>query len=584
MNKKEIIKIIEETGILLELKGESIFKTRAYANAARTLRGVTEDILELVAENRLKSVKGIGVAISEKIAELVTTGRLQYYEDLRNSFPQGFLELLRIPGLGPKKAKKLYDDLGISSVDDLESACKDDRLLGLEGFSAKSQQKFLDGIEQIRQFSERHFYHHAEKAALPLFDSLKKNPMVIRAELAGSIRRHKETVKDVDIVVSCYDKDRNAIMDEFTALDDVQNIVVKGETKSSVLLKNGISVDLRLVTDEQFPFLLHHSTGSAEHNVAMRGYAQKQGMKVSEYGLFRGDKLLSCRDESEIFAALGMQYIPPELREDCGEIEVALQNKIPDLIIKSDLRGVLHCHSTFSDGANTIHEMAAASQKLGFEYFGICDHSMSVFYANGLQPNRVKEQHKEIDRLNAEMTNFRIFKGTECDILPDGGLDYPEDTLSSFDFVVASIHSSMNMTEERATKRLIKAMEHPAVKILGHPTGRLLLGRDGYPINHKKVIDAAAECGVSIEINASPHRFDLDWRYCKYARDKGVQVSINPDAHDVDGIAHIFYGVGIARKGWLRKEDVLNTMSAAKIEEWFRTGRYLFLKVEARRA
>ncbi|NUM76525.1 DNA polymerase/3'-5' exonuclease PolX [candidate division KSB1 bacterium] len=573
MDKKQVIEILEEIGTLLELKGENPFKTRAYENAARALRGVSEDLNELVASNRLRGIKGIGEAISEKITTLVTTGTLKYYEELRRSFPPGIMELLRIPGLGPKKAKKLLDDLGVASIDDLEKACKENRVAKLEGFSAKSQQNLLDGIQQIRQFASRHLYHHAEQAARPLFEAVKKHAKVIRAELAGSLRRHKETIKDIDIVASCKEADRAAIMDFFTKLPTVQNIIAKGDTKSSVLLENGIAADLRLTTDKDFPYLLHHLTGSAEHNIALRGHGQKLGIKVSEWGLFKGEKLIRCKDETEIFAALGMSYVPPELREDTGELDAALKDKIPRLIENEDLKGVLHCHSTYSDGANSIREMAEECRRLGFEYFGICDHSMSVYYAKGLPPERVKQQHKEIDKLNAELKGFHIFKGTECDILPDGKLDYPDNVLASFDFVVASIHSSMNMTEEQATKRLIKAMEHPAVKIIGHPTGRLLLGREGYPINHRKVIEAAAELGVSIEINASPHRFDLDWRYCKYAAEKGVQISINPDAHEVAGIADIFYGVGIARKGWLRKNEVLNTKSTKEIAKWFRETR-----------
>lgn len=573
MDKKQVIEILEEIGTLLELKGENPFKTRAYENAARALRGVSEDLNELVASNRLRGIKGIGEAISEKITTLVTTGTLKYYEELRRSFPPGIMELLRIPGLGPKKAKKLLDVLGVASIDDLEKACKENRVAKLEGFSAKSQQNLLDGIQQIRQFASRHLYHHAEQAARPLFEAVKKHAKVIRAELAGSLRRHKETIKDIDIVASCKEADRAAIMDFFTKLPTVQNIIAKGDTKSSVLLENGIAADLRLTTDKDFPYLLHHLTGSAEHNIALRGHGQKLGIKVSEWGLFKGEKLIRCKDETEIFAALGMSYVPPELREDTGELDAALKDKIPRLIENEDLKGVLHCHSTYSDGANSIREMAEECRRLGFEYFGICDHSMSVYYAKGLSPERVKQQHKEIDKLNAELKGFHIFKGTECDILPDGKLDYPDNVLASFDFVVASIHSSMNMTEEQATKRLIKAMEHPAVKIIGHPTGRLLLGREGYPINHRKVIEAAAELGVSIEINASPHRFDLDWRYCKYAAEKGVQISINPDAHEIAGIADIFYGVGIARKGWLRKNEVLNTKSTKEIAKWFRETR-----------
>jgi DNA polymerase (family 10) len=569
MDKKQVAAILEEIATLLELKGENPFKTRAYNNAARALEGLTEDLAELVASRRLREIKGIGDAISEKITELVTTGRLKYYDDLRAGFPAGLLDLLRIPGLGSKKAKKLFEALNITSIDALEKACQEDRLIDLEGFGKKSQEKFLEGIRQVREFSSRHLFHHTLEAAMPLFEIVRQHPKVIRAELAGSLRRCKETIKDIDIVASCKDSDRPAIMEAFTKFPGVRHIIAKGDTKSSVLLEKGIPADLRLLSDEEYPYLLHHSTGSAEHNVAMRSHALKRGIKMSDYGLFKGNKLIRCKDEAEIFAALGMSYVPPEMRENMGEIEAALKDEIPQLIEKKDLRGVLHCHSTHSDGANSLREMAEACQKLGFEYLGICDHSMSVAYARGLSPERVKAQQKEIDKLNAEMKNFRIFKGTECDILPDGKLDYPEKILESFDFVVASIHSSMNMTEEKATSRLIKAMEHPAVRILGHPTGRLLLGREGYPINHRKVIDAAAALGVCIEINASPHRFDLDWRYCKYARDKGVLLSINPDAHSIDGLADTFYGVGIARKGWLRRQDVLNTKSTKEIEKWF---------------
>lgn len=569
MDKKQVIAVLEEIGTLLEFKGENPFKTRAYANAARALEGVTDDLAELVANKRLREIKGIGEAISEKITALVTTGDLKYYEELRATFPAGLLDLLRIPGLGSKKAKKLFDELGIASIAALEKACQENRLVDLDGFGKKSQEKFLEGIRQVREFSSRHLFHHTLEVAMPLFEAVRQHPKVIRAELAGSLRRCKETIKDIDIVASCKDADRAIIMDAFTKLPGIISVVAKGETKSNVLLEKGIAADLRLLSDEEYPYLLHHSTGSAEHNVAMRGLAQKLGIKMSDYGLFKGNKLIRCKDETEIFAALGMSYIPPELRENMGEIEAALKDEIPELIEKDDLRGVLHCHSTHSDGANSLREMAEACKKLGFEYLGICDHSMSVAYAHGLTPERVKAQHKEIDKINAEMKGFRVFKGTECDILPDGKLDYPEKVLESFDFVVASIHSSMNMTEEKATVRLIKAMEHPAVRLIGHPTGRLLLSRDGYPINHRKVIDAAAELGVSIEINASPHRFDLDWRYCKYARDKGMLISINPDAHSIDGISDIFYGVGIARKGWLRKQDVLNTKSVKEIEKWF---------------
>jgi DNA polymerase (family 10) len=335
-------------------------------------------------------------------------------------------------------------------------------------------------------------------------------------------------------------------------------------------LKSGINADLRIVTDKQFPYALHHFTGSAEHNIAMRGRANKMGMKMSEYGLFRGeDKLIPCKDEGGIFAVLGLAYIPPELREDNGEIEAAAENKIPKLVELADLRGILHCHSTFSDGRDTIEAMARATRDMGYQYFGLCDHSQIVVYAQGLTPERVKEQHAAVDELNRKLAPFKIFKGTEVDILNDGSLDYPDEVLASFDFVVASIHSHLNMSQEEATKRILKAIKNPHVTILGHPTGRLLLGRDGYPLDMYKVIDAAAQHGVAIELNAHPYRLDIDWRYCKYAKEKGVLISINPDAHDVDGLRDLRYGVGIGRKGWLEKENILNAMPLQKIERYF---------------
>lgn len=573
MDKNQVADILDEIGTLLELQDENVFKTRAYGNAARALRGLTEDLNELVASGRLREIKGIGEALAEKITELVKTGRLRYFENLRAQIPAGVLEILRIPGLGPKKAQRLYADLGITSIDALEKACKENRLLKLEGFGAKSQEKFLAGIRQVRQFSGRHHYHHTLQAALPLLTAIQRHSKVIRAEMAGSLRRHKETVKDIDIVASCRNQDRAELMAFFTTWPGVRSVIARGDTKSSVVLEKGIPADFRLLRDEQFPYLLHHLTGSAEHNIAMRSLAQKRGIKVSEHGLFRGDKLIRCKGEADIFKALGMTYVPPELREDSGEIEAALENGIPRLVEKEDLRGMLHCHTSYSDGANSVEEMAEAARALGFEYLGVCDHSMSVAYANGLKPDRVKRQHAEIDKLNEKMKPFKIFKGSECDILADGSLDYPGKVLDSFDFVIASIHTKMNMTEEEATTRLVNAMEHPAVRMLGHPTGRLLLERDGYPVNHKKIIDTAAELSVCIEINANPHRLDLDWRYCKYARDKGVLVSINPDAHSVDCMRDIFYGVGIARKGWLRKEDVLNTRPLKDFEKWLRKKR-----------
>ncbi|MFQ5674765.1 MAG: DNA polymerase/3'-5' exonuclease PolX, partial [bacterium] len=517
---------------------------------------------------------GIGSALADKITELVTTGRLEYYEKLKASVPPGLIEMTAIPGFGPKKIKKVYDELGIKKLDELEKACKENRLKELDGFGATTEANILHGIESLRKRKDRHLYHHAEAAALPLLTAVQSHPQVIRAKLAGSLRRKKETIKDIDIVASAKTEDTEDIMEFFSTQPGVETITAKGPTKCSVVLKKGINADLRVLPDEKYAYVLHHFTGSAEHNTAMRGLAKKKNIKVSEYGLFKNDgELIPCKDETEIFAALGLAYIPPELREDNGEIDAAANNAIPKLVEPPDIKGILHCHSTWSDGVNTLEEMARATQEMGYGYFGICDHSEIVVYARGLSPERLKKQHAEIDRINRQFDDFKILKGTECDIINDGSLDYPDEILSSFDFVVASVHTNLHMSPEDATNRVIKAMQNPYVDILGHPTGRLLSRRDGMPLDMYKIIDAAAEYNVAIELNASPHRFDIDWRYCKYAKEKGVLISINPDAHSIDGLHDMKYGIGIARKGWLEAQNILNALPLEEVERVFKNKR-----------
>ena len=570
MKKEDVAAILEEIGVLLELKGENPFKTRAYHNAARLVKSLSADLVDLVQSGEIRNIKGIGSALADKITELVTTGRLEYYENLRAEFPDSLLELLRIPGLGPKKIKKLYEELGIQSIKDLELACRKHQLAALEGFGARTEQKILEGIQFIKQHSDRHLYHVALAAGERLFQHVAGHPAVIRAQLAGSLRRRKETVKDIDIVASAEEKDRDAIMEHFTQQPGVQTVVAKGSTKSSIITEEGIQADLRIVSDKQFPYALHHFTGSREHNTAMRSHARKLGIKMNEYGLFREDEsLIPCRNEEEIFAALGMDYIPPELREDMGEIEAALEHRLPKLVETSEIRGIIHAHTTESDGANTLEEMVEACRKMGMQYLGISDHSQSVYYANGLSVERLREQRRRIDELNQKYPDFRIFHGTECDILSDGSLDYPDEVLAELDFVIISVHQKLNMSEQEATERIIKAMAHPLVTILGHPTGRLLLSREGYPLNYAELFAAAKEYNVIIEINANPHRFDLDWRYVREARDQGIMLSINPDAHSVAGLSDTFLGVGIARKGWLTAADVLNTHAAEEVEKIF---------------
>ncbi len=565
MDKKQIAAILKEMAVLMEIRGDNPFKVRAHENAARILEGLNADIKDVVESGEITKIKGIGKGTADKITTLLNEGKLNEYDELKAAIPAGLLEMSKISGMGAKKIKAVWDELGITSIGELEKAAKADKLSGMKGFGGKTQEKILQNIELLKKFQDRHRLPTALEAGQLLLDALKDLPGIIRCEVAGSLRRWKETIKDVDLVVSAADADRAAIMGHFTTLPAVQTINAKGDTKSSVVLENGISADLRIVADEQFPYILHHSTGSKEHNVAMRQHAIKRGMKISEWGVFKDEENIPCKDEAEIFRNLGMVYITPELRENYGEIDAALENRLPELIEMSDIKGMIHAHSTWSDGVHSIEEMARACQESGYEYLAISDHSKAAAYANGLSEERIKQQHAEVDDLNAKLKGFRVLKGIECDILRGGELDYTDEVLATFDLVIASIHSSFNMTEAEGTQRIINAMENPYVTILGHPTGRLLLKRDGYPINHHAVIDAAAELGVCIEINANPRRLDLDWRYCQYAKEKGVKIAINPDAHRIAGLEDMKYGLGIARKGWLTKADILNTYSVEDV-------------------
>ncbi len=564
-DKKEIAAILKEMAVMLEIKGENIFKVRAHENAARVLEGLTGDLKALVDSGEITAIKGIGKTMAEKIATLLNTGRLESYEKLKASIPPGLLEMTHIPGMGPKKIKAVWEELGITTVDDLAAACREDRIAGLKGFGAKTQEKILQGIEMMRKYAERFLLSEAREQGEKLFAAVRELPGIIRCQVAGSLRRWRETVKDIDIVASAKEADRPGIMEKFTTLPLVKTVIAKGDTKSTVMLENGMHADLRIVSDEEYPHLLHHLTGSKEHNVAIRQHAIQRGMKVSEYGLHRGEERILCKDEAEIYRQLGMAYIPPELRENHGEIEAALAGSLPELVTREDLRGIIHVHTTWSDGVNSIAEMAEACRERGYAYLAVSDHSKTAAYAGGLSEERIRRQHAEIDALNEKLSGFRILKSIECDILSGGELDYDDETLARFDLVIVSVHSRLKMTREEATRRIIRALENPYTTILGHPTGRLLLSREGYELDHHAVIDAAAQLGVCIEINANPRRLDLDWRYCKYAAEKGVMIAINPDAHRISMLDDVQYGVGIARKGWLTKENVLNCRSAEEV-------------------
>ncbi len=566
MDNKEIAQVLEEIAESLEIKGENPFKIRAYHNGARIVEGMSQDIADYVEKDALRQIKGIGIGLAEKITELVKTGKCKYHHKLKKSLPAGILDLLGIPGLGPKRAKVLYEKLKIKSVAELESACHQNRLLTLEGFGEKSQSKILEAIKHHKKTEGYFLISQAVDESEKFLKFLKKSKEIIRIKVAGSLRRHKEIVHDIDILIST--KKSKPIHEAFTHYPLVDQVLAKGETKSSVILKSGIQVDLRTVTDQEFPYALYYFTGSKEHNVATRTLAKRMGLKISEYGIFKGKRLIPCKDEADIFKVLGLHDIPPELRENSGEIEAAKKGDLPKLIETKDIKGIFHVHSTYSDGVAPLENMIRRAEELGYEYVGISDHSKTAVYANGLSEERVKKQHKELDQLQRKYKKIRIFRGTESDILADGSLDYSNKVLDSFDFVIGSIHSRFNMSEKEMTKRISRAMEHPCMTIWGHPTGRLLLGRAGYAIDYDAIFQTAKKHGVTIEINANPHRLDLDWRVCQRPKALGIKLSINPDAHSLDGLSDVVFGVGIARKGWLEKRDVLNTMSAAEMEKF----------------
>lgn len=563
MDNKDVAAALEEVATLMELKGENAFRCRAYTNAARQVEMLREPVKELVERGELDSVRGIGKGLVRDITELVQTGQMDAYQKLVDSIPEGLLEMLEIPGLGAKRVRAIYENLGISDVDGLAKACEAGAVEKLSGFGKKTAERILQGIDFLQQHRGRFLYSTALAEAEKMRAYLLEQPGVIRLEVAGSIRRCKETTKDVDVVASS--EDPAGLAEAFVNCDGVKQVTGQGETRVSVVLTSGMQADLRIVGDENFPYTLHHFTGSQEHNTLMRQRARDRGMKLNEYGLFKGEERVPCEDETALFKALGLAYIPPELREGLGEIEEAEQGDFSGLVCMEDLLGTLHVHTTHSDGRADVEAMARAAAGLGYHYIGICDHSQAAAYANGLTEDRVRAQWKEIDRVNKALKDIRVLKGIEVDILGDGQLDFEDGFLAEFDLVVASVHSRFTMSEAEATERIVRAVQNPHVDILGHPTGRLLLSREGYALDVHAVIDAAAESGTAMELNANPHRLDLDWRYLGYARAQGVKISINTDAHSVAGLAHMGYGVGMARKGGLRRDDVLNTTAVADL-------------------
>jgi len=577
MTKEAIAGVLEQIATLLELKGENPFKIRAYANAARAIETFGGNISNLQDEEALAKIPGIGKSIADKIKELAATGSLKYLEELRGEFPAAILQLFSISGLGAKKIKALYDKLHISSIEQLREACETGRVAELPGFGETTQAKICKAIEERAKHSGYFQFGEIAQEAETLKNDLAGHPDALQVDVAGSYRRRKEIVHDVDLVVAT--KKPDAITKFFVVHPLVESIIAQGPTKSSVRLRSSVQCDLRVVSAAEYPFALAYFTGNKEHNIELRSRALQRGWTLNEYRLAPlppnpttekkrpAEKIPNVRDEADLYRAVDLDFIAPELRENSGEFEAAEKHSLPRLIEKENLRGTFHCHTTASDGHNTLEEMAEAAQTLGLEYLGIADHSRSSIQARGLDEAKLRAQVAAIRKLNKKFDGFRLFAGVECDILRDGSLDFEDKVLSELDYVVASIHSVFNLSEPGMTRRVIRAMENPFVTILAHPTGRLLLKRESYQIDIPAILDAAAETGTWVELNAAPKRLDLDWRWWPRAKEKGVKCVIDPDAHRSERLQDLWFGIGIARKGWLTKEDVVNCLPLGKIEQ-----------------
>lgn len=566
---KEIAAIFYAMADLLDLLGVE-WKPIAFHKAARTLENYPEPIERIVKEKGIKGVMelpGIGEGIGKKIVQYVEEKKMDEYEKLKKEVPAGVREMLAVPGMGPKKAARLYKELKIDSLEKLEKLARNEKIRVLAGFGEKSEEDILMGLELVKKGQERKLMGIILPYARELVQKIEKIPGVQRVELAGSLRRRRETVKDIDILALA--KDGKKVMDAFVQLSDVEKVVSKGDTKSAVILKMGLNCDLRVLSPEVYGAGLVHFTGSKEHNVALRTLAIKKGMKLDEYGLFesKSGKNIACKSEEDVYAKLGMSYVPPEMRENNGEIELALQKKLPELIPYESIRGDLHTHTSWSDGANTTEEMVRRAVELGYEYYAITDHSKSDVIANGLNEKRVKEHFKEIDALQKKFPRIKLLKGAEVAILSNGKLDYGNELLKEMDIVAASVHSGFKTPAKEMTKRLLTAMENEYVTFLAHPTGRLLNQRNPYEYDIEKILDTAAEKGIAVEVNAFPSRMDFDAEHIKLALQKKVKLVINTDSHSVQNLDFMEFGIAQARRGWAKKEDVLNTLPWKKFQK-----------------
>jgi len=566
VHNTDIAVIFNDIADLLEIESANPFRIRAYRNAARTLQGMGQEASAYVQRGKdLTELPGIGKDLAAKILEILETGQCQALEKLRKATPAGLTDLLHIPGLGPKRVHALYHELDVHTPEQLLRAAKDGRIHALPGFGIKTEQSIIKDIEAHVEQKPRIKLATAALYAEPLVACLQKVTGVDQVIVAGSYRRHKETVGDLDILVSA--SNSGPVMEAFTHYDEVRDVLAKGTTRSTVLLRSGVQVDLRVVAKTSFGAALYYFTGSKAHNIAVRRRAQQRKLKINEYGVFSGEQQIAGRTEESVFDAIGLPYIPPELRENTGEIEAAEKHQLPRLIELKDLRGDLHAHSKATDGHNTIKEMAKAAQALGFEYLAMTEHSRHLTVAHGLDEKRLLQQIEEIDQLNEELTGITLLKGIELDILEDGQLDLPDDVLARLDLVVGAVHSKFHLSRAKQTERILRAMDHPHFTILAHPTGRLLVTRDAYDVDMARIIRHARQRGCYLELNAQPDRLDLLDTYCHLAKDEGVLISIDSDAHSTNDFRNLEYGIGQARRGWLEKDDVLNTRSLKQLRK-----------------
>jgi DNA polymerase (family 10) len=564
MQNQEIAKIFDEIADLLELKGDNPFRIRAYRKAALNIEALTKNIEDISHEEML-NIPGIGHDLGGKIEEYVRTGMIQSYEDLKNEIPAGLSTLLSVPGLGPKTSRLLYEKLKIKNIDELEKLALEHKLSGLPGIKEKTEDNILKGIEMLKRGRERQPLGKVLPIANNILEHVKKNSSVIKIDIAGSLRRWKDTIKDIDILATS--ENPKKVMTAFVNLPNIKEILMQGPTKSSIIIHEDLQVDLRVVEKESYGAALVYFTGSKAHNIRLREMAIKKGLKLNEYGIFRekDNKRVGGEKEQDVYTILGLPYIPPELREDQGEIEAALAGTLPRLITLEDIKGDLHVHSRWSDGNHTFEELIEAARKHGYAYFAMTDHSRGLAVARGLSIERLMEQKKELDALNKKLRGLRILHSTEVDIRSDGALDFPDEVLEKLDLVVASIHSGFKQSREQLTRRIVSAMKNPNVSIIGHLSGRLIGERDAYELDMETVLNAARETGTAFEINSYPLRLDLNDSFARRAKEMGIPIVISTDTHTIDQLDYMHYGVSIARRAWLEKNDVVNTLGLADL-------------------